>query len=130
MDGDMMPKRKIETKFYCFNQNNSGGKFVKDKNSGIGEFVIIEATDYRDANSRAETIGIYFDSKRDCSCCGSRWSEQCADSDGTEVPSIYDNDVTGLVYEEKYGSYGDPGVSYIHFMDDTVKEVVHKKKGT
>jgi hypothetical protein len=58
--------------FFPFYQNNSGGVF--DKNLPIN--LIIEAEHADEANSRAESLGIYFDgvkTGRDCECCGSRW---------------------------------------------------------
>ena len=33
----------VNTKFYTFSQNNSGGAFVKSDKEGISECVIIEA---------------------------------------------------------------------------------------
>ena len=56
-------KRTIETKFYTFSQNNSGGSFVTDSIRGIGEYVIIEALNSNDANDRAERIGLYFEAQ-------------------------------------------------------------------
>lgn len=72
-----MPSHVVQTKYYVFNQNNSGGGFDIDATRGIGEKVVIEAINYLDANDRAQRIGIYFDGcadGRDCSCCGDRWS--------------------------------------------------------
>jgi hypothetical protein len=49
------------TKFYEFDQNNSGGSFVV--NDKVCHRVIID---------KAETLGIHFDGWGDCSCCGNR----------------------------------------------------------
>jgi hypothetical protein len=76
--------------FYTFNQNNSGGSFKKDK-YGLTHIVIIEANSAEEANSKAESLGIYFngcDDERDCPCCGDRWYP-VNDSDGTKMPEIY-----------------------------------------
>lgn len=59
--------------FYCFHQNNSGGVF--DQDDVLDVKVIVEAASILEANSRAEEIGIYFDGRGDCECCGNRWSE-------------------------------------------------------
>jgi hypothetical protein len=83
----------VQTKFYTFNQNNSGGRFHYDFFEGIGRYVIVEAIDQDHANQRAQKIGLYFDSSSDCSCCGGRWSEQWGDDEGTPEPTIYDEPV-------------------------------------
>jgi len=85
-----MPTEKIDTMWYHFSQNNSGGSF--DDDDDVCENVIIQATDARHANQRAEDIGIYFNgcsNGMDCSCCGDRWSEQWDDDDGEEFPHVY-----------------------------------------
>lgn len=61
------------TRFYCFDQNNSGGGF-----DTIGENVIVEAHNADEANRIAESVGVYFDGMEDgeyvdCECCGDRW---------------------------------------------------------
>ena len=64
----------MSTKFYIFDQNNSGGYWDKV----LGYVVIIEAETPEKANEKAEEIGIYFDgveSGEDCECCGDRWCE-------------------------------------------------------
>lgn len=45
--------------FYTYRQNNSGGSFKITKK--IKHFVIIEADSAKEANKKAEHIGIYFD---------------------------------------------------------------------
>lgn len=59
------------TKFYRFDQNNSGGKFIEPS------IIFIEANSADEANQRAiEETHIYFDPEYtiDCDCCGTRWS--------------------------------------------------------
>jgi len=68
--------RLVETNFYEFTQNNSGGSFVA--NDKLCHRIFIEAINVADAISKAEELGIYFDGTstgRDCSCCGDRWHE-------------------------------------------------------
>jgi hypothetical protein len=75
--------------FFLFRQNNSGGSF--DVNDAVAHSVIIEAYSVKDANARAEDVGIYFngcDTGADCFCCGDRWYE-AQDHDGTDTPLIY-----------------------------------------
>lgn len=83
-----MPKSEVETKFFTYCQNNSGGYDI-----GPAQYVIIEATSADEANRIAESdAGIYFDgvsTGHDCSCCGDRWREQWDIDDGYEMPTIY-----------------------------------------
>ncbi len=117
-------KREIETKFYTYNQNNSGGSFCNDDKAGISEYVCIEALNAQDANNRAEGIGIYFDgcdSGMDCSCCGDRWYK-CDESDGTNIPMMYGEPLENLeksMFRTK---------AFIHYMDGSFKEIVLKEK--
>lgn len=75
--------------FYCFRQNNSFGKFLRE----LPKFIIIEAEDSSHAIHRAEELGLYFDGVKrgiDCPCCGDRWSRWDADEEmSTNEPSIY-----------------------------------------
>lgn len=100
------------TKFFTYNQNNSGGNFHHDKERGIGYAVVVEAHDSIDADNRAENIGIYFDgcaSGMDCDCCGDRWCP--AYGKGDDEPLRYGKPVTG--------GWGIP--SYIHYLDGRVE---------
>jgi len=83
----IMPTKIIQTKFFHYHQNNSGGSF-----SSPAINVVVEAISAKDADSRAENIGLYFDGEGDCGCCGDRWSTQYGK--GEEVPSIYGEPLT------------------------------------
>jgi hypothetical protein len=102
-------------KYYTFNQNNSGGGFDHDPRTGVGVYVIIQAQSEEDAIERAERIGLYFDGRGDCPCCGNRWGSPYP-LDGTDEPRIY-----GELFapcegdEEPYLRYELP--SYIHRAD-------------
>jgi len=92
------------SKFYTYNQNNSGGKFHFDEVAGITRYVVVEANDYKHADYLAERIGLYFDGYGDCPCCGERWSTMWDESEGKLLPMIYDNPVdkaTGLRWMEE-----------------------------
>jgi hypothetical protein len=95
-------------KFFCFNQNNSGGTY--DRGDNVSEYVIVEANDAAHANDRAEAIGIYFDGVedgRDCPCCGNRWYRMY-DGEGEDVPTVYGEPV----------SQGDwTGQCIVHYID-------------
>jgi hypothetical protein len=64
-------------------QNNSGGSFI-----GI-KVIIIEADSLEEADSIAESHGVYFDGVeegKDCDCCGDRWYRAYSMS---EIPRYY-----------------------------------------
>lgn len=79
--------------FYTYIQNNSGGYFKITKK--IKHYVIIEADSAKEANEKAEHIGIYFEGvkkDRDCPCCGDRW-HKVLEKGGTKKPKIYGDNV-------------------------------------
>lgn len=101
-------------KFYNFDQNNSGGSFVHQPESGIGYNVCIEAESMQEAIDKAESIGLYFNGceyGQDCSCCGDRWSH----------PFSFDIKDTP---DECMAGCGFPG--YIHYANGNVVEVKEK----
>ena len=107
------------TKFYHFNQNNSGGVFVRDEH--VCHHVIIEANDHVEANSKAVGIGIYFngcETGDDCGCCGDRWSSQWG-GDGERSPHIY-----GKPIEETNDMFTPVGEVYarVYYRDGEVRE--------
>lgn len=111
-------KREIETKFYTFSQNNSGGYFVTDEKYGIGEYVIIEAISAVAAWNKLKDIGDNvsgFDSY--CSCCGERWSSYIDEDDAKEVPSIWDTPV------EEHVSSWMREKAFVHYFDNIIKKV-------
>ena len=64
----------MKTKFYEFNQNNSGGSFIEDDQ--LCHRIIIEAQSESEATRIAESLGCYWDGVSkgiDCDCCGDRW---------------------------------------------------------
>jgi hypothetical protein len=74
MEVELLKVKERKSKFYVFNQNNSGGSF--ESNDKLCHRVIIEADNVDDAVRIAENMGIYFngcDEGMDCPCCGDRW---------------------------------------------------------
>lgn len=115
----------MSTKFYHFDQNNSGGSFVADEH--VAHNVIIEANNAEHANKLAWEIGIYFngcDDGTDCSCCGDRWYE-ADESDGTDTPLIY-NEPPEL-RREIFGHEGEP-YCHVYYLDGLKKTYVHYTK--
>lgn len=103
--------------FYCFDQNNTGGRFVRT--DALDHDVIIEAADKDAAVKKALAIGIYFDGcadGQDCPCCGDRWSEPWSD-DGDDAPEIYGKVVTDLSTERE----PEKRSIVVHYADGTVK---------
>ncbi len=117
------------TKFYTFDQNNSGGGFDYQPEKGIGHYVIVEAYSVADANRRAEAIGLYFDGLPDCSCCGNRWSEQwsCRGEDpGTDVPELYGEPMEVAVRDTRSQSFnaslgGGEWRIFVHRIDGRIE---------
>lgn len=72
-------KIELETNFYEFTQNNSGGSFDVDEN--VCHRVIIEAIDDKHAQSIFEPM--IENQSGSCPCCGDRWSSY--DSDEIEL---------------------------------------------
>lgn len=114
--------------FFEYHQNNSGGSFVFDAKRGIGVLVIIEADDWMEADSKAESIGLYFGGYGDCSCCGDRWYSMEGAS-GDDVPSYYGEPIANGVVgggadwpKGKNAAYG-----YIHYANGTINPVHHRK---
>lgn len=108
------------SKFYTYDQNNSGGSFDVDDN--VSEYVIIEAKSADHANKIAEDIGIYFDgcsTGDDCSCCGDRWY-RAYDDDGKDEPMICSTPV------RQYGGSIFKNKVIVYFLNGT-KEVINFK---
>lgn len=104
--------------FFHYSQNNSGGFFQVIPAAGISQHVIVEARDAKDADERAEGIGLYFDGSGDCECCGTRWSSlsDWSTREGTSEPMIWDTPA------ERYRtgwSECRPAV-FVHYLDGRV----------
>lgn len=111
------------SKFFTFIQNNSYGRFDFDKRQGITHIVIVEAPTYKDANFRAESIGLYFDGVAtglDCPCCGDRWYQKYDERDGEDVPMYYNTPVDeNCVIDFKW--MGENPEIFVHYLDGTIK---------
>ena len=91
--------------FYEFSQNNSGGWF--EENDKLCARLFIEADSKREAISKAEDLGCYWNGVSqgiDCSCCGDRWSKPYNE---TEFPiEIEASDYTSMEnWNKKYRKY-------------------------
>lgn len=107
--------------FFEFKQNNSGGSFDYDAETGISRFVIIEADSPREAVDKAENIGLYFDgvySGMDCECCGDRWFNIYWDEKGSDVPLVYGEPVDSFASAAKWMRGYE---IFVHYKDGTKK---------
>ncbi len=85
-------EKPLQTKFYEFNQNNSGGSFDVDEN--VCHRVIIEAVDANHALSIFEPM--IENQSGSCPCCGDRWSTY--DPDEIDVEKWKENGYPAGVY--------------------------------
>lgn len=114
--------------FYEYRQNNSGGGFDFDDEAGIAQYVIVEADSARQADAKAQDIGLYFDgieSGSDCSCCGDRWYEQYnswTEEEGTPTPTLGGMSIEQYMNERWFYNWrkDDGPVVYVHYKDGTV----------
>ena len=111
-------KREINTKFYTFSQNNSGGYFVENDKYGVCEYVIVEAQNADEANSIFENIGDEVPGfHKYCSCCGERWHD-VDEHDGKNTPSIYSESV----FKQTKSAFRTR--CFIHYYGGEIKEVI------
>lgn len=103
--------------FFTFSQNNSGGYYEED--DVATHYVIIEATDYKDANKIAEDKGLF--SYNWCECCGERFSTMWGDGD--ESPKIYNEPVES--YKKSYWQSSDGVYARVFYKDGTIAEHSH-----
>lgn len=78
-------ERTINTKFFTFSQNNSGGYFII--NDDVAAYLIIEAQNADEAKNKMYNITEGYSEY--CNCCGQRWPDWIDDEDGTEQPMVY-----------------------------------------
>jgi len=110
----------MNTKFYHYSQNNSGGFFDEDETRGICNDVIIEAKNAQEANLIAHSIGIYFNGCEngcDCPCCGDRWSE-VGEWQGEDYPHIFSTKLEDCT--KGWSRY----YCFVHYLNGQIKKVV------
>lgn len=66
-----------KNRFYHFRQNNSSGYFIHTFD--VGPLVIIEAGSVKQANKKAEELGLFR--LPGCSCCGPRFRRATIDNE-------------------------------------------------
>lgn len=99
-------------KYYHFNQNNSGGSFVINKEQGIAHEVYVQANSSGEANIIAINKGIYFNGcsdGSDCPCCGDRWDPVCEDDAKTSLPDFNSAEYWSGWYRDTAAVYKDDG---------------------
>lgn len=105
----------MNTKFFEFPQNNSGGFYVQDIANGVGKNIIIEALDARHAVNRLKEIGDESSCNfwGYCKCCGERWSTWLSDEDGMDSPELTEHS-----HDEYFVHYLDGRVEYKPKQED------------
>jgi len=106
----MKQQIEVDLKWYCFSQNNSGGRFVHDDN--VDEYVLIQDTSAARAVARAEQ---FCDNTDSCPCCGDRWSFWLSDDDGNDEPTIYSTPIWKMQPSHFRNA------AKLHYFDGTVK---------
>lgn len=71
--------------FYTFYQNNVGGEYIV--NEDIACFVIVEAKNAEEAESKIRDITEDYDDY--CDCCGSRWNLDVFENMANDEPMAY-----------------------------------------
>jgi hypothetical protein len=99
-------------KWFGFNQNNSGGRFIVDDN--VSEYVFVQAANADDATAIAER---FCDNGNSCPCCGDRWSFFLfgEDAEGHAEPMIYGKPMTA------YSSHWVKSFARLHHSDGRVE---------
>ena len=110
----------METKFYTYSQNNSGGSWQP----GMPHYLVVEALSAEDADRRAENAGAYFqgcNTGRDCDCCGDRWYTQFHDDSGDSEPTVYGKSIEAQMtddpeYRSVFDRYQKPGMPEVRVV--------------
>ena len=118
-------KREINTRFYTFIQNNSGGYFIKDDN--FAEVVNIEEISMVSAwDKLIKKLGA--NEHCSCSCCGERWSYPWEDEDEFPYePKINELSAEDYIKKQKISNY----FIYdcvIHYYDGTKEKIEGPKR--
>ena len=113
------------TLYYMYSQNNTGGRF--DVDDEVAHYVLIEATSPEDSDRIAQSHGIYFDHgyNRDCSCCGTRWSE-AGTYDATKTPQIYGKSVEEAL-ADNFGGWRKKAIVYYIDGSKPIYETIEDK---
>jgi len=80
----------METKFYLFRQNNSGGYFLRDRKLGVDANMLIEANsevDAEDIFAKIEDEYGEYSFNESCDCCGDRWYSHEPDEVFDDIPT-------------------------------------------
>ena len=121
-------QRIIETKFYLFDQNNSGGRYLDNEEDGIAKNICIEAINVDDAISRMREITYNYSDY--CTCCGERWSSWIDEEDGTDEPTKQNIPLKEYIEKEveavKNGGLDFNDNAAIHYLDGKIEWLGNK----
>jgi hypothetical protein len=108
----------VETRFFTFGQNNSGGGF--DLTDDVTHYVIVEAENAHAANAKLESIGGYFngcEADIDCYCCGDRWYAKGDEEAGEPVPLIWGQTPAEYVADRSFLWMPEGKEVVVHYAD-------------
>jgi hypothetical protein len=109
-------KRQIETYFYAFRQNNSGGSWIR--NDVVDVYLVIEARSDKEAEQRA--FDIAQDYSDYCSCCGHRWSFDWADK---TINAANESELVLEVQAILKGGYDKTASAIVHYYNGETEKV-------
>jgi len=112
-------QRLIDTRFFTFVQNNSGGYFYE--NDDVAHFLIVEAPSLSDAVHKMREITSSYEDY--CPCCGERWSDWLDDDSGKEEPMVYDTRIKEAPVA--IGFFG--STTIIYYYDGTKEKLWYRK---
>ena len=97
-------------KWFEFDQNNSGGYYIE--NDVVGSRVFVQAPSAEEASNIAADLTEPY--SEFCECCGERWHLYKAESEGYDVPTVYDKPVVvnGRIDENALCLFGEQAVFY------------------
>lgn len=107
-----------QLKWFEFYQNNSGGYIIED--DVVGGYVFIQAYSASQARTIAHSILDAYSEY--CDCCGERWSFWLDDSDGTDTPQIYGEEL------HEYVGYGEGKTVVMYYLNGLVDYTVVGKR--
>lgn len=111
-------ERVVNTKFFTFNQNNSGGYFII--NDDVACYLIIEAKNAEEATDKMYDITENYSEY--CTCCGKRWSSWIDDEDGKDEPMVWDIKIKEKSPDRTFG-----GSTIIYYYDGSKEKLWYEK---
>jgi hypothetical protein len=104
---------EVDLKWWCFIQNNTGGKFKI--NDLAAHYVFIQSTSLGAAEYYGVSKGI-LDNSNSCSCCGDRWNGVDSEK-GFDIPTVFDTPLS------EYKDFGRGSEARLHYFDGKFEKI-------